>query len=161
VAEETNYEKLLAELEEERAGLDLMINFIKRRMGQSEANPAAAPSRLAGATTVHRFPRLAPDTFFRMTVPDAIRMFLNIAKRPQNARDITNALESGGLTHRAKNLYQTVFPTLMRMKDKDGTVVRLKNGDWGLAEWYSGSRKTLLERVQEDKAVETEPEGES
>ncbi|HJZ66401.1 MAG TPA: hypothetical protein VKD70_18900 [Candidatus Acidoferrum sp.] len=151
-----NYEKLLADAEQERArvaeelaGIDLMIAFLKKRLGRPDT-PSVGPKVsivpdydvLSGVdfrkaeTAVH----LRPDAFFKMNVPDAIREYLNITKRPRSARQITDALESGGLTHRAKNLYQTVFPTLQRMQ-ASGLVEKLGNGDWGLAEWYKSGRR--------------------
>jgi hypothetical protein len=39
------------------------------------------------------------DAFFQMSVPDAILKYLKIAKRPRSVRDITEALENGGITH--------------------------------------------------------------
>ena len=62
-----------------------------------------------------RYPRLANDSFFHLSVPDAIKKYLIIARRPATPKDITMALNVGGLTHQAKNLYQTVYPTLLRM----------------------------------------------
>jgi hypothetical protein len=79
-----------------------------------------------------------------MSVPEAIRAFLNIMKRPQTARDITDALQAGGLSHKAKDLYQTVFPTLQRMKAQ-GEVDKLANGEWGLSEWYTTGRRAEAE----------------
>jgi hypothetical protein len=72
-----------------------------------------------------------------MSVPEAIRAYLNLVKRPQSARDITDALQAGGLTHRATNLYQTVFPTLQRMMKVSGEVDKLPDGLWALSEWYN------------------------
>ncbi len=144
--EETDYEKLLADLEEERAGIDLMIAFVKRRMGKlAEAASSALPAKPAGTIPERSF-RLQQDTFFRMSVPDAIKKYLNIVKRPKTAKDITAGLDSGGLTHQAKNLYATVYPTLLRM-EKANEVVRVGKGEWGLAEWYPSGRKAS----QEDK----------
>jgi hypothetical protein len=141
LSEGTNYEALLTELVEERANLDRMIAWVQRRLdkGELSVSPPQQPS-----TGILRFPRLRPDQFFKMSVPEAIRAFLNIMKRPQSARDITDALQAGGLSHRAQDLYQTVFPTLQRMKGK-GEVDKLANGEWGLAEWYTAGRRTEAE----------------
>jgi hypothetical protein len=148
MAEETDYEKLLAELEAERISIDLTIAYIKRRMAKPP-EVAAFPPRVDTAST-QRFPRLAQDTFFRMSVPQAIKTFLNIAKRPKTAKEITAALDSGGLTHQAKNLYATVYPTLMRM-ETGGEVVRVSKGEWGLAEWYPSGRKANQEEKTESE----------
>src|SRR5579862_6940914 len=130
MSEGTNYEVLLADAERERetvaqelAGIDLMIAFLKKRLGRTDIAPvvAAVPDfedAVRPQTQPPRFPRLSPDSFFKMSVPEAVTEYLNIVRKPQSARQITDALQSGGLTHRAKDLYQTVFPTLQRMKER-------------------------------------------
>ena len=148
-AEKIDYDKLLAELLEERAGIDNMIAWVEKRVGRS-ANPDGQPSPTLPRSLEQpmRFPRtLAPDAFFRMNVPDAITAYLNIVKGPRSAKDITEALKQGGLITRAKDLYQTVFPTLTRM-EKKGQIAKLNNGDWGLAEWYRG-RRSAVEGAEE------------
>lgn len=148
-----DYQQLLAELQEERSKIDYMIEWVKSRIQQSGA-PVADVVPIQSQTDAPaqplRFPRLASDTFFRMSVPQAIKTFLNIVKRPQKAKAITQALDTGGLTHQAKDLYATVYPTLLRM-EKSQEVVRIGDGEWGLAEWYpGGGRKTNTN--QEEKS---------
>ena len=149
--EETDYQQLLADLEQERENIERMIVWVKGRMAQSDSTQQiVAPVAKPDASFPMRFPRLAPDSFFRMTIPQAIKAFLNIAKRPKVAKEITKALKNGGLTSQAKNLYGTVYPTLLRM-EKAGEVVRVGNGEWGLAEWYPGGRKASQEDKEESK----------
>jgi hypothetical protein len=149
--ENTDYEKVLADLLEERANLDRMITWVQGKLGKVEASALSIPTSMPSSSqgTVMRSPRLRPDTFFKMSVQEAIRECLNIMRRPMSARDITNALQDGGLTHKAKDLYQTVFPTLMRMKEK-GEVDKLANGDWGLSDWYASGRRTEVENGKRD-----------
>ena len=149
MTEGIDFEALLATLEEERANLDKMIAWVKWKLPKADSNGAAKIEQMiAQRSEVMRFPRLKSDTFFKMSFPQAITECLNIMKRPMSARDITNALQEGGLTHKAKDLYQTVFPTLQRMKEK-GEVDKLPNGDWGLAEWYR--QKSAQSQVEEGK----------
>jgi len=141
VSEPIDYGHIVEKLLEDRADIDRMIAWAKRKE-QEQAGEASltTPAPQPGPDGLMRFPRLANDSFFRLSVPDAIKKYLNIAKRPKTAKDITAALDAGGLTHQAKNLYQTVYPTLLRMEDaKD--VVRVGKGEWGLTEWYPGARK--------------------
>jgi hypothetical protein len=145
MAEGTDYAKILTELLEERANLDRMIAWVQAKLAIEERGVGPIPGTVtmpsvAQGTAVLRFPRLRQDAFFKMSVPEAIRAFLNIMKRPQTARDITDALQAGGLSHKAKDLYQTVFPTLQRMKS-NGEVGKLANGEWGLSEWYTTGRR--------------------
>jgi hypothetical protein len=149
----TDYDKILADLLEERANLDRMIAWVQGKLGKSEQGILSIPSSVVaqGAPQAMpvRSPRLRSDTFFKMSVPEAIRECLNIGRRPLSAREITNALQEGGLTHKAKDLYQTVFPTLMRMKEK-GEVDKLANGDWGLSDWYAAGRRAEVENGKRD-----------
>ncbi len=152
MSEVPDYDKLLRGLEEERENIDRMIAWVqKKRLEQSADSSESPVANSKPAQNVPlRFPRLAPDTFFRMTVPQAIRELLNILKRPKSAKEITAALESGGLTHQSKNLYATVYPTLLRM-EKANEVVRVGNREWGLSEWYPAGRKAT-DKSQNGKA---------
>jgi hypothetical protein len=145
MSDSPDYQQLLSQLLDERAELDRMIQWIQRRMGKSQEEISIVFPTVRDDTPkpVH-FPSLAPDTFFRMSVPQAIKTYLNIAKRPKNAQDITAALDRGGLTHKAKNLYATVYPTLLRMAEA-GEVARIGKREWGLANWYPGGKKLAQE----------------
>ena len=148
--DEAVYQQLLTELEQERENIERMIVWVKSRLEQSDSAVVVSSTKSA-QTTPMLFPRfLAPDTFFRMSVPDAIKKYLNIVKRPQTAKDITAALDSGGLTHQAKNLYATVYPTLLRMESAN-EVVRVSKGKWGLSEWYPSGRKANQEEKIESE----------
>ncbi len=147
--EETDYKQLLAHLKEEQENIERLIVWVEGRMAQQEGTVEAVVTSQPTSAPM-RFPRLAKDTFFRMPVPQAIKTFLNIAKRPKSAKEITAALDSGGLTHKAKNLYATVYPTLLRM-EKANEVVRVGNGEWGLNEWYPNARKAAAEEKIESE----------
>jgi len=140
-----DYQELLAELENDRENIERMIAWLRTRMQRAEAGSTpdhqVENSSKPGPSMPRRYVQgIASDAFFRMPVPQAIKTFLNMAKRPTTAKEITAALDSGGLTHQAKNLYATVYPTLLRLEDA-GEVVRVSKGKWGLAEWYPSGRK--------------------
>ena len=126
---------LLAELMEERVNLDNMIAWVQKRMAQNGVTSLTAPITISKPNEPQRFPRFSSDAFFRMSVPTAIKAYLNFVKQPANANDIVDGLKNGGLTTRSKNLYATVYPTLLRMKSAN-EVVKVDKRQWGLAEWY-------------------------
>ena len=149
---ETDYGQLLAHLEEERENIERLIVWVKGKMAQDGTVEAGVmPAAKLSPSVPTRFPRLAQDSFFRMSVPDAIKKYLNIVKRPKTAKDITAALDSGGLTHQAKNLYATIYPTLLRM-EKAKEVVRVGKGEWALSEWYPSGRKASQEEKTESES---------
>jgi hypothetical protein len=145
-------QQLLTELEQDRDDLERMIAWVKSRMEQADASKVSSTPAKADGASPMRFPRLiAQDAFFRMSVPDAIKKYLNIVKRPKSAKDITAGLDTGGLTHQAKNLYATVYPTLLRM-ESSGEVARVGKGEWGLSEWYPNVRKTAQEEKTDSES---------
>jgi hypothetical protein len=150
MAEGTDYEKILNDLVEDRANLDRLILWVKGKLAKANPDEPVTVEKLLPKRPDEpmRFPRLKSDTFFKMSFQQAIRECLAIMRRPLSAKEITSALQSGGLTHKAKDLYQTVFPTLQRMKDK-GEVDKLPDGLWGLSEWYD--RKVSQPPAQEEK----------
>jgi hypothetical protein len=154
MAEGIDYGKLVDALTEERNKLDIMLSWAKGKLAEGNSGGSVTVDTLLRdrpdkPSEPLRHPRFKSDTFFKMSVMDAIEECLNLTKRPLTAKDITTALQSGGLTHKAKDLYQTVFPTLSRMKDR-GIVERLPTGEWGLAAWY-GRKSALAPQTEEGK----------
>jgi len=131
-----NWAALIPELEKERDRIIDMIAFARGKAGQppEESNGAGSPRQTSLASSAEIPTELRGDTFFGMTVADAIKTYLAMVKRPQRAADIARALEQGGFLHSSKNWLNTVQATLTRQK---GIVVKMPNG-WGLAEWYPG-----------------------
>lgn len=140
--EQSPFASVLAELETERDGLTAAINVIRRKMGLPQegelisAAPATAVANGAGAAAdTSKLPvEISADTFFGMKVPEAIRKYLAMTKRPAQAAAITKALLDGGLQSTAKDFSAAVQSSLTRMR---GEIVKVPTG-WALAEWYPG-----------------------
>jgi hypothetical protein len=146
-----DYTAVLADLEAKRAQLDAAIQVIRALIGSGAASGDAVgtealaengtgPSPLRPATG-HSAASIATDTFFRLSTAQAVRKYLGMVKRPQKTRAIADALQAGGQVHAndPKTAYMNVNVALRRGKDKD--FVQTRNGEWGLAEWYSGKSK--------------------
>jgi biotin operon repressor len=69
-----------------------------------------------------------------MTIGDAAKKYLTMAKATKSTADIAAALERGGLKHSSKDFQATVRAILGQSDD----FVRVPNGEVGLAEWYPG-----------------------
>jgi hypothetical protein len=145
MSEQPDLAALIAQLEAERAEMDVTIALLRRRMGMSPANgdtPAASSSTSAmpsaGRDTIITG-RVRPDEFFRLSIADAIAKLLSIMKQPQSPASIVSGLKAGGVLTNAKNFPANVNTELKRMRER-GTVVNTPSG-WGLAEWYPGRPK--------------------
>jgi hypothetical protein len=149
MADAANYEAVLADLRAQREELDRTIELIERRLIGLGVTPSAesrVPSRPDSE------PReIASDTFFGMSIPDAIKKFLRIVKKKQPAMAIMKALEDGGLSHASKNFYSTVSTVLRRLEGR-GEIVQVGK-DWGLVEWYPGLKKTSKAAQRPDESA--------
>jgi hypothetical protein len=96
------------------------------------------------------------DAFFNMKIPDAIVKYLKVVRGKQSVRQITEAMEQGGLKSLAKDAYNNIYTTLMRMsKSPDAAVIKV-GSDWALAEWYP---RRAQRTIPSDSATKSE-EGE-
>ncbi len=137
---------LLAQLEAERAELDVTITQLRRRLGLSPSNgdsprPLVPSDPNAGRDTAVVVGRVRPDEFFRLSISDAIMKYIGIMKQPQNPMAIVNGLKAGGVLTNAKNFYANVNTELKRMKARD-LIVNTPSG-WGLSEWYPNKPKAV------------------
>lgn len=142
-----DYQAVLADLEARKAQIEGAIAGIRAILG--EAAPISADDVFipevpkAGAATP--IPGIQSDTFFGLSTPQAVRKFLSTAKRPQSPRAIADALHAGGQIHAVdpKTAYTNVYTALKRGRDSEFSQTR--NGEWGLAEWYSNKGKNEAE----------------
>jgi hypothetical protein len=146
-----DYNAVLSDLEAKRAQLDAAIQVIRALIGSGattggESGPAEPINGENGTGGASGRPApgggsIATDAFFRLSTPAAVKKYLNMMRRPQKPRIIADALQAGGQVHAtdSQTAYMNVHTALKRGKDKD--FVQTRNGEWGLAEWYSGKSK--------------------
>jgi DNA-directed RNA polymerase delta subunit len=150
MANEIDYAAVLADMEAKRAALDSAIAGIRQWLslgGGSEDTSGATSPQVANRLDS---PEVKFDTFFGLSIPDAIRKFLAMTKRPQSVSDITRAFQDGGMTSTSKNLLTTVGSTLSRLKQVDGDLVSVQ-GKWGLREWYPGMRDDKIAKATKSR----------
>lgn len=127
----------LAELEAQRASIEVLIAGVRARLGvSSNGGTAPAPGSSVGREPI-QVGRVRSDEFFRMSMPEAIRKYLEIMKQPQTPKEIMAGIKAGGILSEAKHFYANVFTSLRRLR-KQNLVINTKSGGWGLAEWYAG-----------------------
>lgn len=117
----TDTEKeILENWRHERDELDSLIAALEKRIELRSST---------GGTSGNR--KLAPDEFFRLSTPEAIKKYLRIVGKPARATtDIIDGLKAGGM----ETNYTNVYTALGRLQKKDEVVKVGEN--WGLNEWY-------------------------
>jgi hypothetical protein len=133
---EINYDAVLADLEAKKAAIDEAIAGIRRMMGQGQTIPTGGAGK-----TIN--PKAIPsDAFFGMSIPDAVRKYLSIVRKPHTAKQIAEALEAGGITHSSNDFRATVSTTMGRMLDKENGLARIGK-EYGLLDWYPGRKAKI------------------
>ena len=140
---EQSLDQFLAELEAEYVALGDKIAFIRERLGLEPGQGGTGPLQSSGMAS--NGPRSAGtirgDEFFGMSLPDAIRAYLAIVRKPQTPKQIETAILGGGLITTSKNFYANIFTSLKRLRKSD-EVIQVPGSGYGLAEWYKGRTMT-------------------
>lgn len=137
VSSQVDYEAVLADLLAKRSALDAAIEGIRRISGLAIAEQVSVDSA-EPTTGSKKTSTLQSDSFFNMSIGDAVHQYLEGVKRPQTLKAIGEALERGGLVHQSTNFSATIHTALSR-RTKD--FIKPKRGQWGLRKWYSGKKQ--------------------
>lgn len=138
MSDEANYATVLADLERRRDQLDLAILTLKAIMAQGGASPNGPDGKIAH------------DAFLKMSIPDATKKYLSMARQKKSTQSIIDALEEGGLP---RSVYSTVYAVLRRREKQVGDIINMK-GDWALAEWFPNYKKKTAADDAEEIAEE-------
>jgi len=123
------FDTAISELENRIRNMQITLETLKQLRTQPDGGVISSGfSRPAENEVRH-------DTFFEMTIADAVRKYLTMVKVTKSTADIADALERGGLKHSSKDFPTTVRSVLGQRDD----FTRVPNGDWGLSEWYPGA----------------------
>lgn len=132
-------EARIAKLQGVAAGIREML------AGSSTPVPGGGPS--GGGS-------IKPDTFLKLSIPDATKKLLEMTRAKQSTQEVMDALEKGGLP---PSKYNTVYSILSRREKLVGDIINMK-GDWALAEWYPNHRPKAKKDAAEDKNGKKEQE---
>lgn len=72
-----------------------------------------------------------PSEFKRMTIAEAAIQFIQNSGQPQETGDIAAALKAGGLGSNAKNLYRTLYNSLVTRMKTQKDIVKV-GSKWGV-----------------------------
>jgi hypothetical protein len=154
--ESTPYDIVIADLESKRDQIGATIEMLKALRSTASISLPLAPSSQRPSNGAD----IALDAFFGMTLPDAAKKYLSIARVTKSNPELCDALLKGGFKTQSANFPEVVRSQLGRHPD----FVKI-NGQWGLAEWYGnrgGGRKAkrnaLPSEDLQDDGTNGEPE---
>ncbi len=130
---EIDYVAVLADLLARRESLDKAIEAVRPLAGQSAPRANLALNGI----------EIRSDTFFGLSVPEAIRKLMAMKRKPLTPAEIAEDLEKGGLTHSSASFVNTVGSVLHRLAKGDSGIILVKRGQYGLAEWYPGHKRRV------------------
>jgi len=122
-----DYEAVLADIDARIAKLQTTREGILELMAAAGTTPSGGSG---GGKIAH-------DAFLKMSIPDATKKYLSMARQKKGTQAIIDALEQGGLPRSA---YSTVYAVLRRREKQIGDIINMQ-GDWALAEWFPNYKK--------------------
>lgn len=149
---QTDISVFLADLIAQRDRLNTAIEALQALNTGTTIITGTGSLNASGASVGGNGYVIRSDEFFGMTVLDGAKKFLAMAKRPQNARAVTEALRKGGYLFASENPIATVASVLNRALE--GTdIVRTGKGMFGLSEWYPGRPRKPRQGIDGDEMV--------
>ena len=137
------YDAAIADIESRIRKMQITLETLNQlRAGEGQAGSVASSFIRPGETEVQH------DSFFGMTIGEASKKYLTMAKATKTTADIAAALERGGLKHSSKDFQATVRSTLGQAEE----FIRVPNGELGLADWYPGMGRGKKGNAEKGKA---------
>jgi hypothetical protein len=146
-----DYNAVLTDLEAKRAAIDTAIAAMRQMLNLGADQQSTSPNSVQPSERRDQLTEIRFDSFFGMSIPDAVKKCFAIIKRPLGLTEITKALGEGGLLSTSKDLSSTVSATLTRMKNTDGDLVQIQ-GKWAPVEWYPAMRREKVDSHAKPKS---------
>jgi hypothetical protein len=156
-AEKIDPAAVLAFLEAKIAALQAVANSWKKALELGALGPIGLPRTTGNTVTdmdsqqTEEPVELPAGALSKLSVSDAVKLYLSAAKKKQTNKQIEAGLKDGGVESTAKNFSSIVNGALKRLKDT-GVLLRFKEG-WGLAENYPEHLRAKI--AQQSKQINT------
>jgi hypothetical protein len=140
---------VLAELEAKRAALDKAIASIRSVIATGVLFGVAEDSMppMADSVVVGLHGGEVPvGAFLSKSIPEAAKLCLQITKRKMTTREITDALQKGGIETTAKTSFPAIVHSVLMRAARTGSggIMKLDRSHWGLADWYPASMRSSV-----------------
>jgi hypothetical protein len=143
--EPNGYEALLADIDARIAKLQATREGIVEIMAASGSTPSGGGGG-----------KIAHDAFLKMSIPEATKKYLTLARAKKSTQEVMKALEEGGLP---PSKYTTVYAILRRRENQVGDIINMQ-GDWALTEWYPNHKKKPASDESDEDLEESAKEAE-
>jgi hypothetical protein len=140
MTDSVDYQVVVADLKARRAQLDQLIASVEALiLGQGEPGAGKLDMAATGATVLPT--AIHADTFYGLSIIDAAKKFLKMARRAQHTAAIADAIGKGGLKQPDINVLSSILVRAAKGRE----VTKVGKGMWGLAEWYPKPPKEPVE----------------
>jgi hypothetical protein len=133
-AEDMDLGAVITSLRNKRASLDSAITALEALVSSGAASSDGTSFSTGVSFTGSGGGEVPDGAFHGLSMPAAIKMYLEMIRSKKTAREIGDGLKKGGLESTAKFFEKIVYSTLDRLR-KSGDVVKIGNA-WGLPNWF-------------------------
>lgn len=161
-AESIDYTPTIADLERKKAEIERTIAHLRQLMAMG--NLAQTGEGVAVPSTVSSFMggEVPTGAFLGKSIIEAIKLYLEIVKKKQTAKQIMDGLLKGGMeSSRPKSFLKTVHSALTRARQAPNPPFVKVGMQWGLTSWFpkgisngSAPKKKVKKNAHKSKAPE-------
>jgi hypothetical protein len=143
---------LLAEWEQKRDQLNVLISALRAELGMSEEETAStvtnASPQVAATGPIRVEEIVQPGDFFGMTQVGAAKEFLSrLNKRTASLNEIGSALYRGKVY--SEQPKDVALKNLSSLLSRSDDFISVAKGRWGLSEWYPNMKKKSRKPTEE------------
>lgn len=136
----SSYASVIADLRAKRDKIDNTIKALESLSGLKLTFPSGEPPKFVPENeaddSATESGEIDDGTFLGMSIVDAAKKLLGMRQRKMGNPEIARELIAGGLVMHSADPVNTVGSILTRRFNKEGDVVKVARGTWGLKEWY-------------------------
>jgi hypothetical protein len=163
VGESIDYIATLADMEAKRASLDQAIVALRQaitmgalaQVGEGGGVPSMGTPSFAGG-------EVPTGAFLGKSIIEAAKLYLEIVKKKQTAKEIMDGLVKGGMETNSRSFLKTVHAALTRARQAPNPPLVKVGMQWGLAGWFpkgisngSARKKKVKKNTHKPSAPET------
>ena len=167
-AESIDYTPTIADLERKKAEIERTIAHLRQLMAMGSLAQDGEGGAVSSTVSSFMGGEVPTGAFLGKSIIEATKLYLEIVKKKQTAKEIMDGLIKGGMESNSKSFLKTVHAALTRARQSPNPPFVKVGMQWGLTPWFpkgistggpaKKARKKTIKSAAKKAALTKEPE---
>ncbi|MGA2390274.1 MAG: hypothetical protein ABSF97_15005 [Candidatus Sulfotelmatobacter sp.] len=136
-AESIDYTPIIADLENKKAAIERTIALLRQMMTMGDLPQGPEGGTVSSTVSSFMGGEVPTGAFLGKSIIEATKLYLEIVKKKQTAKQIMDGLVKGGMeSSRPKSFLKTVHSALTRARQAPNPPFVKVGMQWGLTSWF-------------------------